>query len=38
VQQARAVREYLLGDATALARLKDIDAKIVALRAQLAGE
>ena len=34
--QGRAVREATLGDATAMQRLKDIDAEISALRKELA--
>lgn len=34
-QSQRAVREHILGDTTALQRIKDIDAQIAALRAQL---
>lgn len=35
INQARAVREFLLGDKTALDRLKDTDTKIAALRPKL---
>lgn len=34
----RAIREHVLGDATALARLQAIDTQIAALRAQLTPE
>jgi hypothetical protein len=37
-RQARAIREHLLGDTTALARLRAIDNEIAALRAQLTPE
>lgn len=33
--QARAVREFILGDQTAVARLKSINDQVTALRAQL---
>lgn len=35
--QARSVREWILGDASALARLKNINDQIVALRPQLSA-
>lgn len=35
MKQARAVREFICGDQTAVARLKTIDNAIVALRAQI---
>lgn len=38
VKQARAVREHILGDPAALARLQTIENAIVALRAQLTPE
>jgi hypothetical protein len=38
VAQNRAVREHLLGDPAALARLQALDNQIIALRAQLTKE
>lgn len=37
-KQPRAVREYLLGDPSALPRLQALDNQITALRAQLTAE